>query len=673
MPVIYKNTVGEFKKDHARVPYVLAGFGSDPGAIPKSKTDRAEFRAWSNSLARVTLMLMESGIEDDCGVLIEYQLPSTSRRVDFIVTGHDEKGEPGFVVVELKQWSWAGRDPEGRAGIVIANTGNKREGETNHPCYQALSYKNFLDSMLECVPRLGLRTSACAFMHNYVSKGEDDPLAAAPNRELVREAPLFGALDEGKLGDFIRSRVGKGKGEAILEEVADGKLVPSTRLIDTVSSLFKRSSPKNFVLIDEQKLAYETVLAEAGRAGSGQPRRVVIVEGGPGTGKSVVAMSALVELLKRNRESVDGRNIRFVSPTSSFREAMIAMLCSGDRKQKKDRLIPSQAAAKNLFCGSMGFYEENRDLEENGKPVRHYRALLVDEAHRLHSRQNMYRGKNQIEDIIEASDSAVFFVDDSQALRPTDIGSVESIRAAAEKFGASVKQISLAAQFRCAGAEGFLNWVSDVLRMNGTPTANASGWDRSSFDFGIADTPEEVVAFVREKNEGLPADGFSAENSVISGARLLAGYAWKWTKDESNQHGEVADVRIGNVALPWNNAKASYRWAVNPATRGEVGCVHTSQGLEFEYVGVFIGKDLRYDKEKDELRASYDDYFDAGGKNCLEGKTKAEREKDLLKYVCRCYRVLLSRGIRGARVYCCDRALSDYLKARLARAENLGQ
>ena len=152
--------------------------------------------------------------------------------------------------------------------------------------------------------------------------------------------------------------------------------------------------------------------------------------------------------------------------------------------------------------------------------------------------------------------------------------------------------------------------------------------------------------------------------SVFAGARLLAGYAWPWTR-ENNLHAEVKDVDLGTVKLAWNNRAASYKWATDPGTMDEVGCVHTSQGLEFDWVGVFIGNDLRYDPEKKRLYADIDSYFDKGGKNGL-GKTKQERSRNLLKYVCRCYRVLLSRGVHGARVYCCDKVLSEYLKARLA-------
>ena len=327
-------------------------------------------------------------------------------------------------------------------------------------------------------------------------------------------------------------------------------------------------------------------------------------------------------------------------------------------------LLKTKKEASALFCGSRSFYDEVKARKAKGQSPRDYRALIVDEAHRLHSQQNMYRGTNQIEDIVEASDAAVFFIDDSQALRPNDIGSISSVKAAAKKFNASFVRVRLTAQFRCAGTEGFLNWVGDVLGIGGAPSANADGWDEKAFDFDVLDSARAVLNWVEEKNRSAADNPRIDGRAMISGARLLAGYAWPWTK-ENNENGEVKDVRIDGLELAWNNRSASYRWAVDPETRHEVGCVHTSQGLEFSYVGIFIGGDLRYDEGTKTLRAVYDRYFDEGGKKNLKGKTKAEREKDLLKYVCRCYRVLLSRGIFGARVYCEDAALGRYLKARL--------
>lgn len=664
MTIVYSNTLDRFYEESPFIPDLLAGDG-EYGRV----RDNAQYRAWSNSLQFVQNMLMMADTPKSCGVLIEFRLPATSRRVDFIITGHDANGSANFVVIELKQWSQAEAVVD-KPGVVLANVAGSRTEETSHPCYQAWSYKMFLENMIDTVSEYHLHAHACAYMHNYAYAGPNsDPLALAPNHELVQNTPLFGRHDRDALGAFIHQYVERGDGTHIMELISQGRVVPSRALVDMISSMFDEVRPSTFTLIDEQKIAYETILSTVRKTPLTQ-KHCVIISGGPGTGKSVVSMSALVAILREFHDDERRRNVRFVSPTSSFRQAMISMLSdSGDNKLEKRR---RRALAKNLFCGSMSFFIPSpNNAKDNEFPNNHYHCLLCDEAHRLHSRQNMYRGSNQIEDIIQACSVSVFFVDDNQALRPYDIGSIESIRKAACRYDVPVTQINLSAQFRCQGSNGFLNWLGVVLGLQSRDAANAQGWDLNSFSFEIVDTPEEVVDFVDEKNRTSQMSAATAGRNVISGARLLAGYAWPWTK-EGNNHGEVPDVDLGSIRLPWNNRSSSYEWAIDSETksRHEVGCVHTSQGLEFDWVGVFIGNDLRYDPESKKLFADIDNYHDVGGKNGL-GKTKAQREQNLLTYVCRCYRVLLSRGIHGARVYCCDKNLANYLKEELSRARNL--
>lgn len=664
MTIVYQGTLEQFYAESAEIPERLAQADLNPAV-----RNTAQYRAWTNSLPHMHIMLSQAGVPESCGVLIEYRLPTSSRRVDFIITGHDKEGSANFVIIELKQWSSA-QAIESKPGVVIANVAGTRNEETSHPCYQAWSYKIFLENMLDAVEKHRLRAHACAYMHNYDYKGiSHDPLAAAPNEELVQNTPLFGLHDRKSLGAFVLEYVQRGDGAEIMEQLANGKVVPSTRLADAVAAMFDEASPKAFTLIDEQKIAYETIMS-AVRCAPLNSKHCVIITGGPGTGKSVVSISAFASILKEFRNDERRRNIRFVSPTTSFRETMVSMLSgqTQDSKETKRR----KSFAKNLFCGSMSFFESDiNQSKKNVFPRNRFHCLLCDEAHRLHSHQNMYRGQNQIEDIVNAACVSVFFVDDNQALRPYDIGSVESIRKAAKKYRADITQIDLAAQFRCQGSAGFLNWLAVVLGLaDEQSVGNAQGWDKANFDFDIVDTPQAVVDFVDEKNRACSGNSKIAGRSVISGARLLAGYAWPWTKD-NNKHEEVPDVDLGTLKLPWNNRSSSYLWAIDPDTklRHEVGCVHTSQGLEFDWVGVFIGNDLHYDPTEKKLYADIDNYYDKGGKNGL-GKGKAERQKNLLPYVCRCYRVLLSRGVRGARVYCCDKHLSAYLKEKLAQSQN---
>ena len=279
MTIVYRNSLDHFYQNSPAIPDLLMGL--DSSDAPRNS---AQYRAWANSLQFMQSMLMMANLPRDCGVLIEYRLPSTSRRVDFIITGHDVHGSANFVIIELKQWSTA-EAVSGKSGIVMANVAGHRIEETNHPCYQAWSYKVFLENMLDTVSKNHLHAFACAYLHNYKYKGPDnDPLAAEPNRELVESAPLFGRDDRDKLGSFISQHVGRGDGDLIMELLASGQVVPSKRLVDAVGIMFDENKKQAFTLIDEQKNAYETAM-RAVRETPLNRKRCVIITGGPGTGK----------------------------------------------------------------------------------------------------------------------------------------------------------------------------------------------------------------------------------------------------------------------------------------------------------------------------------------------------------------------------------------------------
>lgn len=704
MPVLYAESLARFREDmrHShRIPMMLASiFHPGERLTPEEahKTDSSEFRSWDASLGFMRNAIDLGGLPDDCGVMLEYQLPTSSRRVDMIVTGEGEDEKKNAVIVELKQWSHAKPIPDEPGVVEVENVrGDNRKA---HPSYQAWSYKRLLETMKEPVYEKLIHPYSCAYMHNAFS-GVDE-LRAAPNDVFVGKSPLFGALDQAKLGKYLSKHVGRGKGERILWDLRDGKLTPAPRLIDEVGRLFaeRKREEDGFALIDEQKVVFERLKSEVRRTvdaniaakNSASPRYrrlALIVEGGPGTGKSVVALTAFSDLLRLWRHDPDGRNIRFISPTASYRAGIEEML-TGSRKKDRMRELGTNSAIRGLFTPALTLYDE--ESERDGGPgfdpaliEPKYSALIVDEAHRLNVRQNMYRGKSMVQDVIRAAGAAVFFLDEDQCIRPVDEGTVARIREVAKEYGAEVVgPLKLTAQFRCQGAEGFLNWLADTLQMGTARTANEEGWDKSAFDFAVCDDPRDVKAWVDAIN-ARPRAGEREKAGIIRGARMLAGYAWDWSKEVNPDGTLPLDVKIpgpdGRIALelPWNSRKAGPDWCLDDSTRGEVGCVHTTQGLEVEYVGVFIGPDLRYDPKKHALFADYDAYRDKAGKAGLAAgslklkgpELKAARDREILTYVRRCYRVLLSRGIKGARVYCCDPALREYLKERLARAKDI--
>jgi uncharacterized protein len=616
---LYKETVGGFKEDvdSGQMVPILEGWYKQ---VTGRRVSDSERRSWGNSLGYMERVVRRSQIDDSCGVLIEYIIPSTSNRIDFFVSGHDEQGNKNFIIVELKQWERA--EATEKEGVVSTFLGGTIR-DTSHPSYQAQSYKLFLRDFYEAVAQDELMAHSCAYLHNFEARSPE-PLATGIYTELVEDTPIYFREDQEKLENFLKRFVGKGNGEQILYEIESGQIRPSKKLIDHVASMFEGN--KEFVLLDEQKIAYETAKYVAKTA---KTKSVVIIKGGPGTGKSVVSVNLLGGLLKSELNTV------FVAPNASFRDVMV------------DRLAKHHARTRlrNLFKGSSAFMDVSPDT---------FDAIIVDEAHRLkNSQAYMYQGENQVEDVMKASKTSIFFIDDDQAIRPEDVGSVKEIKRVAEGLGAEVHELELVAQFRCSGAEGYINWLNDVLHIK--QTANFDGWDQGSFDFKIFDDPNKMREAIKRKHD----EGHKA--------RILAGYAWKWTgAKEGNSDGQVEDVEIAeyDFRMPWNSRRVGTTWAIDPSGIDQAGCIHTSQGLEFDYVGVIIGPDLRFDPETMKYYTKWDEYKDTSGKKGL----KDDPEK-LNQFVRNIYKVLMTRGMKGCYVFVCDGKIRKFMRSRIGNKD----
>lgn len=664
--IVYQNSVDGFSSDissYAIVDRIKEAYFKKTGKV---RFNEKEEQSWANSLVHMHLIIQGSGIPGDCGVLVEFGLPSTSKRIDFIIAGRDEANRKNFVIVELKQWTEA--ESTSKEDVVI--TPYFGRAMTTHPSYQASSYKSYLNDFNENVYNRDLTPYSCAFLHNYREK-TPEPLKAPVYARSIEDSPLYFRDDHARLREFLAKHVGKGKGTEILYEIESGKIRPSKKLIDHLTGLLK-GNPE-FVLIDEQKVAYEVAL-EAGLNANPSRKKVILINGGPGTGKSVISMCLLGGFLQHHK------NAFFVAPNASFRDTMVEKLTSGKDAKR----------AKLLFSGSAKYWDARKNA---------YDILVVDEAHRLkNGKAFMYKGDNQVYDIIHAAKVSIFFVDDAQMIRPQDIGSSHEIRTQAAAFGAEVIELQLKAQFRCDGAEGFVNWINDVLHIE--QTGNFQGWDKESFEFIIAENPHALHNWIKEKS----ARGYHA--------RMLAGYAWPWTSvKDGNSNGQVADVVIPNFdfAMPWNSRQVGTTWATDPSGVDQVGCVHTSQGLEFDYVGIIVGMDLQFrltpaTEKLDSLgshqtiaRASSTDadmystaaderipynvvderrlasgtyysewnrYYDSSGKSGLKGNPD-----EMNRLIRNIYRILFTRGMKGCAVYFCDPDIERYFRYRLSLTE----
>ena len=585
-------------------------------------TGLSELNSWRNSLKEMYITLNDSAIPSDAGVAIEYNIPQTSKRVDFLISGYDDNNKGNVIIIELKQWEQL-QAVEGYEAIVETYTGGANR-RVVHPSYQAWSYAALIKDYNQYVQDEDVELHPCAYLHNYPRK-DNDPLDAKQYEDILSDAPAFTYGQRDALRNFIKKNIKTGDGEDTLVKIEHGKIKPSKQLQDSICGMLKGN--KEFIMLDEQKVVYETILNLSTKCQKDNKKRTIIVEGGPGTGKTVVAINLLAELTKRDQFA------QYVSKNSAPRIVYGYKLKGSMKRNSVD----------NLFKGS-GCYTD--------APLNFIGTILADEAHRLNEKSGMFQnlGENQIKEIIHASRCSVFFIDESQRVTTSDIGSVEEIEKWAQKEHSEVFRMELISQFRCNGSDGYLAWVDDVLQIRDTANYDLEGID---YDIRICDSPMEMEHIILEKN------------SIRNRARILAGYCWNWPKETRNDV-NYHDIKIGDYGISWN-LDGGDAFAINPDSVHEAGCIHTSQGLEFDYVGVIIGDDMRYENGEiitDYSKRAKTDQSMKGIKGIAKNNPQeANRLAD--EIIKNTYRTLMTRGMKGCYVYCTDSKLSEYLKERL--------
>lgn len=585
-------------------------------------TSKSEFRSWENSLNYMYKVLNDDGIPSDAGVAIEFNIPQTSKRIDFMISGYGQDSEPEMVIVELKQWETL-EEVKGTDALVETYTGGANR-RVVHPSYQAWSYAQLIRDYNQTVQNRRVKLSPCACLHNYI-RHESDPIDAKQYEDYLEEAPAYTKGQLPKLRDFIKKSICKGDQKEVLYLVEHGKIRPSKSLQNAIGSMLKGN--KEFIMIDEQKVAYEEIFRLSLQSQKDGKKRTIIVQGGPGTGKTVIAVNLLAELTQRDQLA------QYVSKNSAPRQVYLKKLKGQMKKSSVD----------NMFKGS-GTYTEA------GNNVAH--TLLVDEAHRLNEKSGMFHnmGENQIKEIIHAAFCSVFFIDESQRVTMDDIGSVAEIEKWAKEEGSEVHYLELQSQFRCNGSDGYLAWLDNVLDIRETANYDLEGVD---YDIRICDSPDEMRELVIERNR------------VSNRARILAGYCWEWLKKEQNNT-DYHDIKIGSFEMSWNLGNGE-PFAVSDTSINEVGCIHTAQGLEFDYVGVIIGDDMRFENghvvTDFSKRAKTDQSLKGIKKLYKESPEEARNRAD--EIIKNTYRTLMTRGMKGCYIYCTDQGMSEYLKKRL--------
>lgn len=575
-----------------------------------------EIRSWASSLVYMDRIMRDAEIPSDCGIAIEYQIPQTGKRIDFIISGQNESNIDCAMLIELKQWSQARLT--GKDSIVETYVGG-RIGEHTHPSYQAWSYATLLQGFNEVVYTENIQLHPCAYLHNYV---EDDVIKNSFYSEYINKAPIFLKSDAILLGDFIKKNIKYGDKTNILYRIENGKIRPSKLLADSIGKMIKGN--QEFVMIDDQKVVYENALALAKKS-SDKNKQVLIVQGGPGTGKSVVAINLLVQLTKL------GLLTQYVSKNAAPRAVYEARL-TGTVKP---------TVIRNLFRGSGSFIET---------PKSDFDALIVDEAHRLNKHSGLFGnlGENQIKEIISASKFSIFFIDEDQRVTLKDIGRKEEIVSWASRLGASITEMELNSQFRCNGSDGYLAWLDNILQIRDTANDELGELE---YDFKVVDSPDVLRDIIFEKNK------------MNNRARMVAGYCWKWPS-KTNYAAYDIEFPDFDFRMKWNLTEDGSTWIISPESVNQIGCIHTCQGLEVDYIGVIVGEDMVIrngqiitDASK---RASSDSSVKGYKRMLQQNNNETQHMIDLV--IKNTYRTLMTRGMKGCYVYFVDAETRDYFK-----------
>jgi len=592
------------------------------------KVGQSEYQSWQNSLPQVEHILRDEEIPTDMGVAIEYSIPRTQNRIDIVLTGRDAKAREAMLLIELKQWQKAEKTT--KDGIVNTRFMHGQK-DTLHPSYQAWSYATLLNSFNCVVYENEVQLRPCAFLHNYL---DDGVLTDSFYDEYTKEAPLFFKDDKKALRQYVKSNIKSGDSDNLLDRIENSEIRPSKQLADQLSSMLKGN--REFVLIDSQKEVFEEAkklekLARKGR------KQVLLVQGGPGTGKTVVAINLLADFTQA------GGVAQYVTRNSAPRLVYEAKLTGSMKRSKFSLMFQSSGVYHNVG--------ENK-----------FDALIVDEAHRLNYKSGMFGnlGENQIKEIMNAANFSIFFLDEDQRVTLKDVGSQQEIEYWADLLDADLTVLDLTSQFRCSGSDGYMAWLDNALGIRETANVFLSN---DEYDFRVYDDPNDMRDDIIGLNQG----------DVT--ARIVAGYCWSWVTKNSTkkwkalsaeEQKETYDITFPEhgFEMRWNLEDQGQSWLIHPESINEVGCIHTCQGLEVDYVGVIIGGDFVVRNGNIKINPAAHPGTDKALQT-WKRIVKEDPEAGLAKVeavIKNTYRTLMSRGMKGCFIYSDDDETVSYFK-----------
>ncbi len=586
-----------------------------------SESEKKSFRV---SLSSVKNALSNAKIPGQAQVGLELNVPLTNKRIDFVIAGEDDNHQKNVVIVELKQWEQVKHTE--MSDIVLLG-----KEERVHPSWQAFSYGTTITNFNEYVETHPINLYTCCFLHDYRTEFENE-IKHDVYSEGLHKSPAFINDEWVKFANFIGEKIKNPVKENLLYELSNGRIKPSKFLVDCLSDSLSGNSKVE--LIEEQRIAFSNIKREINAALKTKERKVIIVKGGAGTGKSLIALHLLGELHRK------GMTAFYVAKSSYIKESYFKMLT---------RDIPDYKILRTLFRGSGDFHKEAFSGDKQ------FDCLIVDEAHRLTQKTKvsfMFYGDNQIREIIHASKVSVFFIDETQQVDIKDFGTIQNIKEAAAIEGAVViedDKYVLKSQFRCNGSDEYISWVENTLYNR--PYAPMT--EVMDYDIRLFDDLNEMHKAIKEKDS-------VCENPC----RMLSGDVFPWIsmKDKSQ-----IDIVLDGFSAQWNKTKS---FAVDKSSIDEVGCIHTSQGMEFEYVGLIIGDDLLYRDGK--IVTDYTRHPIGSGefKRPHQRKVKQEDCEIIDRIIRNTYKVLFTRGQKGLYLYVMDPSLKEHLRVEIDCVHN---
>lgn len=585
----------------------------------------SEFNSWQNSLSRVKDLIEIAELNDNM-IVLEYEVPYNQSRIDCLMFGKDSSENSNVVLIELKQWTKV-KAVEDEGIFVETYTGGSSK-LVAHPSQQVEGYQNYLRNFItEFDSPTPMILFSCSYCHNYSKKINDglfDPIYST----LITNFPVYTKEDVRPLAAKIKELLSNGAGLEVFNRFMQSPLKPSQKLLENVSKIVKNEAV--FSLLNEQLVAKNLIWAKVKKADRTKVKSVIIIHGGPGTGKSVIAINILAQAAYARKKVFYGcKSKPFIQGLKKLVGKNAEILFSN-----LYRFLPSKMK------------EDELDL------------LLIDEAHRIEKTSNFQYTKTldktdmpQIDQLIRCSKTTVFFIDDKQFVRSQEIGNSQLLKNSAAKFGCNVSEVELLTQYRCMGSNDYLLWLESVL---GYSDQKKILLKNEVFDFRIIGSPQEIYEIICEKEIEKP-----------NSARMVAGFCWPWSKALDKNGEFVKDVKIGDFEMPWETPDEItppkgyvkwYEWAYKANGIKQIGCIYTAQGFEFDYIGVIIGNDLTYNKDKDCLSADI---------SATKDSTLKKNSGNFEAHVKNIYRVLLSRGMKGCYVYFENKETERFFKSRM--------